>query len=185
MSGNIPADIELVRSLRKGDIKAFDRLFEKYARRLLYFVRGYIGSKEDAEGVVQEVFIKIWENRQKIKEHSSFQSFIFTITYNIIRKYFRAKYTEQKYLKLFFEDFEASVDNTKLEIEYYEMQEQVSFAIEHLSPKRKEIFQLSREEGLSHKEIARIMGISPKTVENQIHEAIKQIKKHLRKNFPE
>jgi len=185
MSDNIPDDIQLVRSLQKGDIKAFDRLFEKYARRLLYFARGYIGIKEDAEGIVQEVFIKIWENRKEIKEHYSFQSFIFTITYNVIRKYFRAKYTEQKYLNLFLEDFEESVDNTKLEIEYYDILEQVNLAIDHLPRKRKEIFKLSREEGLSHKEIARIMGISPKTVENHIHEAIRQIKKHLRKIFPE
>lgn len=172
-------DIQLVKSLQKGDIKAFDRLFENYARRLLYFARGYLKSKEDAEDLVQEVFIKIWEKRKEIKEYYSFQSFIFTITYNAIKKYFRTKNTEQKYLKIFQEDFNESVDSTKLEIEYNEISQQVISAIEKLPPRRKEIFKLSREQGLPHKEIARIMEISPKTVENQIREAIKQIKKHL------
>ena len=101
MTDNLPPDFELVRSLQKGDVRAFDRLFAKYGGKLFYLAKGYLGSREEAEGLVQEVFIKVWENRKNIKEHLSFRSYLFTITYNLIRKFFRAKYRKQEFLEEF------------------------------------------------------------------------------------
>jgi len=61
-------DTKLVESLKKGDLKAFNDLFAKYYKKLYYFAKGYLHSKEDAEGLVQEIFIKVWENRNDLKK---------------------------------------------------------------------------------------------------------------------
>ncbi len=90
------ADYELVKSLKKGDLFAFDQLFSKYSKKLYYFAKGYLGSKEDAEGLVQEVFLLVWDKRKELKEHLSFNAFLYTVTYNAIRKYFRKKAREKK-----------------------------------------------------------------------------------------
>ncbi len=181
MDDKLHPDMELVRSLQKGDISAFDRLFTKYGGKIFYLAKGFLGSREEAEGLVQEVFIKIWENRRNIKEHLSFRSYLFTITYNAIRKYFRAKYKEQEFLKEFLNDYPELTDQVSVQIEYIELLEQVDLAVEKLPRRQKQIYKLSREEGLSHKEIARILSLQPKTVENHLHEAMKRIRKHLGK----
>ena len=84
---NKNTDQLLVKALRKGDFKAFEALFFKYNKNLYYFAKGHLGSSEDAEGLVQEVFIKIWEKREDLKEYLSFNSYIFTITFKAILKY--------------------------------------------------------------------------------------------------
>jgi len=181
MTDNLPPDFELVRSLQKGDVRAFDRLFAKYGGKLFYLAKGYLGSREEAEGLVQEVFIKVWENRKNIKEHLSFRSYLFTITYNLIRKFFRAKYRKQEFLEEFMKVNSGLTNEETIHIEYVELLEQVDLIVEKLPPRQKQIFKLSREEGLSHKEIARILSLRPKTVENHLHNAMKRIRKHLGK----
>jgi len=165
MTDNLPPDFELVRSLQKGDVRAFDRLFAKYGGKLFYLAKGYLGSREEAEGLVQEVFIKVWENRKNIKEHLSF----------------RAKYRKQEFLEEFLKVNSGLTNEETIHIEYVELLEQVDLIVEKLPPRQKQIFKLSREEGLSHKEIARILFIQPKTVENHLHNAMKRIRKHLGK----
>ena len=166
------ADYKLVKSLKKGDLFAFDQLFSKYSKKLYYFAKGYLGSKEDAEGLIQEVFLLVWDKRKELKEHLSFNAFLYTVTYNAIRKYFRKKARAKKYLDKFLEDYDGKHNKTIADIEYNNLQELANKAIEKLPEKRKLIFQLSRHKGLTNMEIARKLNISKKTVENQIHTAL-------------
>ncbi len=175
------SDEELVRSLQKGDVIAFDRLFDRYGRRILSFARGYMESREEAEGLVQEVFIRVWENRENIKEHLSFRSYLFTISYNLVRNYFRAKYREREFLEEIMRESSGPPDDASRQVEYLELIEEIDHVVEKLPFRQQQVFRLSREDGKSHKEIARILSIQPKTVENHLHEAIKKIKKQLRK----
>ena len=181
MEQEINADYKLVKSLKKGDLYAFDQLFSKYSKRLYYFAKGYLGSKEDAEGLVQEVFLLVWDKRKELKEHLSFNAFLYTVTYNAIRKYFRKKAREKKYLDKFLEDYDGKHNKTVTDIEYNNLLELANKAIEKLPEKRKLIFQLSRHEGLTNLEIARRLNISKKTVENQIHSALKFLRKQFGK----
>lgn len=175
------ADYKLVKSLKKGDLFAFDKLFSKYSKKLYYFAKGYLGSKEDAEGLVQEVFLLVWDKRKELKEHLSFNAFLYTVTYNAIRKYFRKKSREKKYLDKFLEDYDGKYNKTVADIEYNNLQELANQAIEKLSEKRKLIFQLSRHKGLTSMEIAKRLDISKKTVENQIHSALKFLREQFKK----
>ena len=175
------ADFKLVKSLKKGDLFAFDQLFSKYSKKLYYFAKGYLGSKEDAEGLVQEVFLMVWNKRKELKEHLSFNAFLYTVTYNAIRKYFRKKAREKKYLDKVREDYDGKYNKTVADIEYNNLLELANKAIEELPEKRKLIFQLSRHKGLSNMEIAKRLDISKKTVENQIHSALKFLREQFGK----
>ena len=175
------ADYKLVKSLKKGDLFAFDQLFSKYSKKLYYFAKGYLGSKEDTEGLVQEVFLLVWDKRKELKEHLSFNAFLYTVTYNAIRKYFRKKARAKKYLDKFLEDYDGKHNKTVADIEYNNLLELANEAIEKLPEKRKLIFQLSRHKGLSNMEIARKLNISKKTVENQIHSALKFLREQFGK----
>ena len=181
MTVNLHPDYELVKSLQKGDRRAFDKLFNKYAGKIFYLAKSHFGSREDAEGLVQDVFIKVWENRKNIKEYLSFRSYLFTITYNSIRKFLRIKYRSIELPEDFMQDIARMQDESFLQLEYIDLLDQMNLALEKLTPRQKEIFLLSREKGLSYKEIAEELSVTPKTVENHIHEALKTIRKHLKK----
>jgi len=180
MAGKESSDRFLVERLIIGDVDAFDKLFVKYAGKINLLLRRYLGSKEDAEGMTQEVFIKIWENRRNIKTEHSFRSYIFTITYNAIKKFFLDKHMLFEQYKDFLHD--SSTNSTASEINYNEIVKHVEHEVSKLTSRQKQIYILSREKGLSHKEIAKQLNISAKTVENHLGLATKQIKKHLSKS---
>ena len=170
---------ELVNGLIRGDLDAFDLLFEKYHKKLFYFAKGYLKSEEDAEDIIQEVFVKIWETRREIKDYLSFNSFLFTITYHAVLKHFRKKGRERKYVDRYAEDWPNDSDNTSKEVLYHDTLEQVNKYVEQLPEKRKRIFIMSRFEGYNNTEIAEKLNISKKTVENQIYQALKFLREHL------
>lgn len=175
---------ELLILLKKGDIVAFDKIYEMYSKRLYGFVIRYVKQKEDAEGIVQEVFIKIWETRNKIDIYSSFDSFIFTIAYNTTIDLLRKRVNEQKYhdrLKL----LQQITDGDQIinDLYFEEINIRLLSVIDKLTPRQKEIFQLSREEGLTHEEIAQKLNISVNTVKNHIVTSLAFIKSHLDKGL--
>ena len=179
MSTQIPTDSDLVKALSQGEITAFNKLFQLYGDRLFRFGSGYLKSEADAEELVQGVFMKVWEKRFDLKEELSFKSYIFTIAFNIIRKHFVNKVMTEKYFEQqIIEDIDFSTDQY---IDYQSTKKKLDLIIEQLPPKRKEVFIKSRFEGFTVKEIAEELGTSPKTVENQLGEALKFIREHFGK----
>ncbi len=176
-------EAQLVRSLSKGNILAFNTLFREFGGRLYRFAYGYLRSEELSEELVQEVFTRIWENRKSLKSEYSFKSYLFTIAFNIIKKHFRREACISEYFnKRIAEDFD--LETTK-KITYDSLYQYVSTLVDQLPERRKEIFIKSRFEGLSIKEIAVELKISHKTVENQLTDALKFIRKNLKsENFP-
>ncbi len=163
------SNTELLKLLRKGDISAFDIIYKKYSRRLYGFVFRFVKQEADTEEIVQEVFVKIWQGRDKINVYSSFESFLFTIAHNAMVNLLKKKATEQRYV-----DHVKSLQNIDEayeltdEIHYNELKNKLHVLLNELSPRQKEIFKLSREDGLGHKEIAEKLGISPNTVKNHL-----------------
>mgnify|MGYP006303477827 CR=1 FL=1 len=163
---------------------AFDAIYHKYSHKLYLFVLRYVKQEEDAEGIVQEVFIKIWESRKKIDTYQSFEGFIFTIAYNTTISLLRKRVNETKsreYLKSLQqpETAETAID----ELHYKEIQEKVQKLLNELTPRQREIYHLSREEGLSHKEIADKLNLSESTVNNHLVTILKYLKSHLDKGL--
>jgi len=168
---------QLVKSLAGSNILAFNALFKEYSGRLYRFAHGYLKSKEEAEELVQEVFLRIWEKRKDLKEELSFRSFLFTIAFNIIRKHFRTKVQLNKYFQTF--KIEEQDNITVQNINYNSQHKYITELVDLLPGRRKEIFIKSRFEGLSIQEIARELNISHKTVENQLSDAIRFIRTRI------
>lgn len=167
----------LVKELSRGNIHAFNTLFRLYGKRLYRFAFGYLKSSEEAEELVQEVFTIIWEKRKDLKEELSFKSFLFTISFNLIRKHFRTRAHLNEYLK---SDFINDSDiRTSQDITYNSLNDYISTLVDKLPERRRMIFIKSRFEGLTIKEIADDMKISHKTVENQLTVALKYIRESL------
>lgn len=170
-------ETQLVLSLSKGNLLAFNSLYRKYSNRLYRFALGYLKSEDEAEELVQEVFMKIWEKRAELKKELSFKSFLFTIAFNIIRKHFRTRSYLAEYLKTGIS--ETSDMHTSQKITHDSLLEYIARLADLLPQRRKEIFIKSRFEGKSIKEIAEELNISHKTVENQLTDALKFIRINL------
>ena len=181
---NSKSNTELVKLLKKGDRVAFYNIYERYCNRLFGFVLRYIKVEADAEGIVQEVFIKIWESRNKLDAYTSFESFLFTIAYNTTISLLRKRVNEQKYLKHLksIQQIQKAPDLTD-ELQLNELNEQIQTLLEELTSRQKEIFQLSREEGLTHEEIARKLDISLNTVKKHMTNALSFLKANLGKDL--
>jgi RNA polymerase sigma-70 factor (ECF subfamily) len=171
---------ELILLIQKDDRVAFYNIYERYSKRLYGFVLRYIKLKEDAEEIVQVVFIKIWESRNKIDAYASFESFLFTIAYNTTISLLRKRTNEKKYLD-HLKSLQQPVNslNSIDEIHFNELNERVQSLLDELTPRQKEIFQLSREEGLSHEEIAKKLDISINTVKKHIVNTLAFLKSHI------
>ena len=174
-----PTDNELVEKLRKGDVNAFDQVYRKYAGKLYAFSFKYLKSKEEAEELVQSVFLKVWENQRNLKSESSFKSYLFTIAYNEICNLFR----QRSYLRKFMEsslisNHEASGE-TEAQIDAQFVLEQLDRIIAKLPEKQRVIFKKSRQEGKTTKDIAAELGLSAGTVDNYLSDALKYIRNHL------
>ncbi len=172
---------QLVRNLSKGNILAFNTLFRAYSGRLYHFANGYLRSDEEAEEVVQEVFTIVWERRAELKEEYSFKSFLFTIAFNIIKKHFRSKVYLAEYLKSgLYSDFDIG---TTEKIDCNSLEKYIKELADRLPERRKEIFVKSRFEGFSISEIAEELGISHKTVENQLTAALKFLRENIDREY--
>ena len=174
-------DYLAVQNLKQGDVKAFDSLFNKYSSRLYNFSVKYLKSAEEAEEVVQEVFLYIWDKKDGLKPDNSFNAYIFTIAYNIIKKYFIKKSRDNAFKDDLLYALLKQENNLDKIIDYKFLLEKVELIIDSLPNRRKEIFLKRKYHGLSVKQIAEELGISPNTVENQLASAQKQIQEELKK----
>ncbi len=177
-------DNKFVQLLKEGNMAGFDAIYNRYCRKLHGFVMMYLKQEEDAEEIVQEVFIKVWNARQKIDVYASFESFLFTIAYNSTMSLLRKRLSEAKsrdYLKAVqqIESGGSAID----ELQYQELKAQLQALLNQLTPRQKEIFSLSRDEGLSHSEIAKKLNLSESTVNNHLVTTLKFLKKHLGNNL--
>lgn len=179
MKTNYISETDWIIALKEGNLQAFNELFERYGKRLYHFSIGYLKSIENAEEIVQEVFMKIWDNRLELSAQKSIESYLFTIARNGILNTIRKSKSEQTYLNYVKINPGKNVLLDE-ELNFNELEKAYHEAIEQLSPRRKEIFLLSREQALSNAEIAEKMSVSVKTVENQMTSAISEIRRNLR-----
>ncbi len=171
----------MVTQLRRGNHASFQEIFERYSSPLFQFSLSYLKSKEAAEDVVQEVFVKIWNNRKKIKTDTSFQSYLFTIALNTIRANFNklAKLNEAKHNILI--EFSTNKSNFDDNSNYQELLDKLHELISVMPEKRREVFIKKKNEEKSLKEIAEELSITTKTVEYHITEAMKFLKQEFEK----
>lgn len=166
----------LLLAIKCDDPDAFKKLFFRYRLKVYYFAYRFLRNKQEAEEVVQEVFIRIWNNRKQLNEALSFNSYLFTITKNYIFNLNRDKINHQAFIDFVLPYCSETENNTEESVMYNDLKSNLQQAIESLPPRRKLIFKKSREEGLSYPQIASELNISEKTVEAHIHLALKWLK---------
>ncbi len=174
-------DAVFVKQLKAGDMQAFNKLFEEYGRRLYGFGIKYLKSEEDTEEMVQEIFLKIWRNRERLDVARSFKAYLFTIAFNEIKKFFHKKAV----LFELADNYVSSLadHSTEETIDYNLALEHIAGLLDQLPPRRRQIFEMSRFENMPSKEIARHLGISAKTVDNQVSEVIHYLKNNMLGNL--
>jgi len=170
----------IIQRMIEGDKRAFKYFFDKYYRELCNFVNIYLKDEMLAEEVVQDIFVYFWENKRKIKIHSSVKAYLFGASkyksLNVLRS--------QKDNLVWFDAIEASesyIDEIPME-QFFgieEFRQILNDAILQLPEKCREIFLLSKKQELSNKQIAEQLGVSVKTVENQMTIALKKLRSCL------
>jgi len=161
-------DDGLVALLQKGDKQAYKTLFEKYGTRLYFFALKYLKDKEDAKDLLNEVFLALWGSRQNLKTNSSLQAYLFTIAYNNIRQRFLKKIREEKYIRVFAEEYLLDTSKEEDQLDYELFVQKINRIIDLLPPRRKEIFILSYKEELKNYQIAEQLGLSDHFVKKQL-----------------
>jgi RNA polymerase sigma-70 factor (family 1) len=171
-----PEDKLIIKELKKGDVLAFDLIFNKYHKKVYHFSLSYLKNKEDAEDVVQEVFMNIWKFRDQINDYYVFSKYIFKITYNTTCKKFRKRASDKRQMEEVFKDVLFEDNSTNLEIEYDNLLNTTSLLIERLPPRQKRIFLLKFNNQMDSEQIAKQLNISKKTVENYLAKAKKSLR---------
>ena len=176
-------EYKLASKIKHGNKQAFREFYDLYKNKIYSFSYAYLKSKSESEEIVQIAFIKLWENRDLIKEHLSIKNYLYKITVNHI-------YNVLKEKKVHGTDFITDEnivflpdDSTENLILYLNLKEKIDQLVLLLPEQRRKIFELSRFGGLSHNEISERLDISVRTVESQVYKAIKFLKEHLKEEL--
>lgn len=179
-SENSSNERSLVIRLIAGDEEAFCELYAAYKNRLIYFAMRFLKSHDYAEDIFQDAFTVIWESRKFINPDASFSSYLYTIVRNRILNQLRELANEERLKEQILS--QAIGHETNNEIFANDLQMLITHALEQLTPRQREVFEMSRKKQLSHKEIAKALGISVNTVQEHISTSLRLLRAYLKKN---
>jgi RNA polymerase sigma factor (sigma-70 family) len=169
------SDEQLMQRAAAGDVQAFGELFDRYHPRLLGFLTRFTGDEFLAQDLVQDTFWRAWEYRQSFLGGSAFSAWIYTIAKNAAASETRKSYRKVASLT----DAVEAVGHDDL-AESLTLREQVRFGLQQLPPEQRLSLILREYEGLSHEEIAEVMGCSPGAARVLAHRARKALARVLR-----
>ncbi len=176
-------EVQLIQQVKSSDKGAFHQLFKKYHPVLFRFIVYRVKDEDLAEDIVQDTFLKIWNIRDTLDPSKSFFSLIAKIGTNLCYDHFRYQEVRVRHKDTIPKPRESYYDNPEAAHDLIVLRGVINKAVnEHLPEKCREVFILSRMEKLANKEIAAILGLSRRTVENQLYRALKILKKQL-KNY--
>ncbi len=175
---------ELLAQVSAGDEKAFKDLFATYYEQLYHYIFGFIKSKQVSEELVMDVFLKIWLGRDLITQIEKFDAFLFRVAHNKSIDFLRSVARDPKFKDLLWENIQLTNNvesDSSILMQEYEIK--LREAVSLLSPQRKKVYQLSREQDMTHDQIAAQLNLSKSTINNHIVEAQRFIRSYLSKNF--
>jgi len=176
-------DEQLAGLLRSGDKYAYTEIYDRYKAPLFVFSYRRLEDVAEAEDLVAELFLSLWNKHPDFDLKGSLASYLFTATKNRVIKVITHKKVESRYIDSFREYIEEGVDNADHLVRNRELSKIIDLEIERLPLKMRQVFQLSRETNLSRREIAMELGLSEETVKSHMHHALKLLKARLGGNF--
>jgi len=175
---NSKREESLLHAISRDNTEAFNSIFRIYYPKIRYFLAGFLDSKEEAEDLAQDVFVKLWQNRSNLVYVENINAYLYRIAKNILFDYIE-KQQKLKYTKVTNTLEVPSTDALEELLFADELNDLINMAVETMPAQRKNIFILSRREGLSNEKIAQQLGISKRTVETHISAALSDIRKVL------
>lgn len=172
----------LVLRLIDGDEAAFCELYAAYKNRLIYFAMRFLKSREYAEDIFQDAFTVIWQSRHFINPDASFSSYLYTIVRNRILNQLRDLANQDKLREQILSQALDYSNDTSNEILANDLRSFITHAMQQLTSRQREIFEMSREKQMSHREIAEALGISVNTVQESISTSLRTLRAYLEKN---
>ncbi|MBK5722189.1 RNA polymerase sigma-70 factor [Dysgonomonas sp. Marseille-P4677] len=190
-TGDFTDETVLLDELKKGSNDALEFLFKAYYPRLQGYASRFISDKEAVKDIIQECFIKLWEKHESLQV-ISIQSLLFAMVRNSCLNYLKhcsiVNQYQIEYLaniggqeRLYHADFFCDSDSPLL---YEELQREINYVIEQMPERRKEVFLMSRFEGLKNKEIAEKLHISTTAVEKHISKSLQSFEDHFKNKYP-
>jgi RNA polymerase sigma-70 factor (ECF subfamily) len=166
----------LLQQITCGNQQAFASLFRLLYPRLLSFALQYVHVKETAEEITNDVFIKLWNRKEYLDQVNNISTYLFVSVKNLSLNYLK----QYSHVHIVLENTEGDTklvnrEDPEQQLEWKEMNFQLSQAIDNLPDQCRTVFKLIKEDGFRYKEVAEILGISPRTVETQLFRAIKKL----------
>jgi len=172
-------DHDLLKLLRAGDEPAFKELYARHSRRVLAFAYHMTHSAIDAEDILQETFLRLWTGREQLPDIAHVGNYLFTIARNKTLDHLRKVSLQQRLIDQVWANISESSNELELQLEARESGTLIQQALAQLSPQKQTIFRLSRQQGLSHEEIAAQLRLSKSRVKNLLVETLKHIRTYL------
>lgn len=169
---------QLILSLKNGSYKAFERIYQMYAKRLFAYSLQFTKSQEESEEIVQDVFMRLWTNRAKIRQEDTLRSLLFIMTKHYLINAFRTKINQPEYEEYIQYVNEHSVDDASYQLEYQEFVTKFRAILKTLPETQQRVITLSKIEQFSNKEIADKLSLSEQTVKNQLSLGLKTLKEN-------
>jgi RNA polymerase sigma-70 factor (family 1) len=175
-------DIDIIRSIRQGDARVFEALFRSSYVSMVRYARTLIRDQDTAEEIVQDLFCRIWKDREKLTIESSLNGYLYRSVHNRCLhhiEHLRVVGKHAEHLSLLPEE---SPEDPAAILGYKELQARIAAIIERLPERCGKIFCMNRFEGLKYSEIAERLSVSVKTVEANMGKALKEFRKELKEN---
>jgi RNA polymerase sigma-70 factor (family 1) len=176
---------ELLALIGDGDKRSFDALFKKYHKYVFAFSRKITRSDDLAKEIVQDVFLKIWLNRDKLKSLETFGAYLNVMVRNQCFSILRQLSQENKATESFKLKNAGHVNSTLEALDYREAERLLSQAIETLSPQQRMVYMLCHQQGKKYEEAAKEMNISSQTVHAYMKDALRKIREHFKRHSME
>lgn len=176
------SDLFILRKIKDGDIKAFERLFKAYHAPLCLYALSITGRKDVAEEIVQELFYRLWKERANLNILRSMKSYLFGAVRNQSLQHCQQDQVRERHLQIIHSgadrDFTCGPHDM---LEYRELEEVINRTLSHLPARRRQIFTMHRFEGLKYKEIANRLSLSIKTVEAEMSKTYQSLREEIEK----
>ena len=172
----------LLEKLKKGDSSAFEALFNRYKERLYWFILRFAKNEEISLDIMHDVMLKLWEGRSKLDTNANFSAYLHTISKNHVFNFLKQAARRETILSDILHDIELHTNT--LEQDYYFMEyKKIAYeAVDQLPPRRKQVFQSCKLDGMSYDETATSLGISRNAVKDHMVKASKFIKYYFHKH---
>jgi RNA polymerase sigma-70 factor (ECF subfamily) len=174
-------DRQLIAKMVDGDVSGYEQLFKKYYAPLCGFAMKYVRDQEASQDIVQDVFYKLWNKRENMRRDVEIKPYLYVATKNTSLNYLKTSARNIDVEEETFGNYFVETRTAEDEIEFDDLKAKLQETIAALPPKCRQVFIYSRYEDMSYKQIAAKLGISVKTVENQMGKALKRLRIGLAK----